>query len=259
MGTPVANRRRPELEGLIGFFVNTLACCAPTSAGDPTFAEPARRVREAALGAYAHQDLPFERLVEELAPERSLARTPLFQVMFAAPERAGRGGASCRVSTLAPFGGLAGRARGQVRPHPGADRGRAGLRGLLEFRRDLFDPATAVRLLGHFAAAGRRPRAAAPEARLAELPLSAPRSGSSWSRNGAAGDGAAAFGHAPWGVRGAGGADAGGDGGDRGHGAAELRRACRAGAAIWPGGCRSSAWGRSGSSACAWGGPRSWW
>ncbi len=80
-GTVVANRRWPETAGLIGFFVNTLVLRAPL-AGDPPFAELLARVRRTSLGAYAHEDLPFETLVEELAPERSLDRAPFVRVLF---------------------------------------------------------------------------------------------------------------------------------------------------------------------------------
>lgn len=81
VGTDIANRNRPEIEGLIGFFVNSLALRTNLS-GNPRFSDVLHRVRETCLGAFSHQELPFEKLVEELSPQRQAGRNPLFQIMF---------------------------------------------------------------------------------------------------------------------------------------------------------------------------------
>jgi amino acid adenylation domain-containing protein len=101
VGTPAAGRNRREVEDLIGFFINTLALRVDLS-GAPSFTKLLRRVRESALGSFAHQDLPFERLVEEMVPQRDLGASPLFQVLFALQNAPGRG-LSVPGLTLAPI------------------------------------------------------------------------------------------------------------------------------------------------------------
>jgi amino acid adenylation domain-containing protein len=146
IGSPIANRNRAEIEGLIGFFVNTLVLRANFS-GNPTFKEMLAQVRETALGAYAHQDLPFEKLVEELKPERSLSHSPLFQVMFVLQNARDTGGSfeGLRASR-APIG--AETAKFDLLLSIAEDTER--LRGSLEYSTDLFEGTTIDRLLGHF-------------------------------------------------------------------------------------------------------------
>ena len=81
VGSTIAGRNRPEIEGLIGFFINALPLRTDLS-GKPSFLELLKRVREVCLGAYTHQDLPFEKIVEAINPNRDLSRNPLFQIMF---------------------------------------------------------------------------------------------------------------------------------------------------------------------------------
>ncbi|HEX2187378.1 MAG TPA: AMP-binding protein, partial [Longimicrobiaceae bacterium] len=168
VGSPIAGRNRRETEGLIGFFVNMLALRADLS-GDPTWTELLGRVREQTLGAYDHQELPFERLVDELAVARSLTHTPVFQTIFsvsqggAGGERPASGGLG-----LEPFG------RGERVAKFDldlvfADTGDA-LGGVLVYRPALFDAESIARLAGHLETV-LGSLAADPSRRLSELSL----------------------------------------------------------------------------------------
>jgi len=143
VGSPIAGRTRREVEGLIGFFVNTLVLRTDLSGG-PTFRQVLRRVREVTLGAYEHQEVPFEKLVAELHPERSLSHPPLVQVMFSLDDAVAPhpGLAGLRVREL---GGEVETARFDLSLALAADAG--GMWGTLGFNTDLFDRATARRML----------------------------------------------------------------------------------------------------------------
>jgi amino acid adenylation domain-containing protein len=166
VGTPIANRNRFETENLIGFFVNTLVL-RTRLAPRLTFAELLGRVRDVTLGAFAHQDVPFEKLVEELQPERDTSRTPLFQVMFTLQN--------------AP---LPSRQLGEVVMQFADDEARTAQFDLsfdlmergdiilcaLEFNTDLFDGETAERVMAHYLRLLEEV-AADPRRALAELPI----------------------------------------------------------------------------------------
>ncbi|BAY78058.1 McnC protein [Nostoc linckia NIES-25] len=156
IGSPIANRNRSEIEGLIGFFVNSLVLRSDLS-GNPSFRELLSRVKEVALGAYAHQDLPFEKLVEELHPERNLNQNPLFQVVFAlqnAPMNS-LGLPNLTLSTL-PFETET--TRFDLEFHlwePNTQNGlwvdsSEGISGFVIYSTDLFDDAAIARMLRHF-------------------------------------------------------------------------------------------------------------
>ncbi|HVR95385.1 MAG TPA: amino acid adenylation domain-containing protein, partial [Thermoanaerobaculia bacterium] len=148
VGTPIANRNRLEIEGLIGYFVNTLVLRAST-AENPRFRQLLEQVRGETLSAYAHQDLPFEKLVDELAPERNLAYTPLFQAMFVFQNVPLDDGADVLPGlALSPFGAPGNTAKFDLTLT--LEEKDAGLAGALEYSTDLFEETTMRRLLGHF-------------------------------------------------------------------------------------------------------------
>ncbi|MEE8585089.1 MAG: amino acid adenylation domain-containing protein, partial [Acidobacteriota bacterium] len=146
VGTPIANRNRGETEKLIGFFVNTLVMRTDLS-GNPSFVELLERARNVSLEAYAHQDVPFEQVVEAIQPQRTLNRTPLFQVMLAllnAPESV-EGMAGLEVSQVSAETSTA---KFDLTLSVVEDE-QGGLIGVMEYRSDLFDASTVRRMLNH--------------------------------------------------------------------------------------------------------------
>ncbi len=146
VGSPIAGRTRVEVEGLIGCFVNTLVLRADLS-GNPTFREFLARVREVALKVYEHQDLPFEKLVEELNPERDRSRNPLFQVLFVVQNTPKRSTAFPGL-TATPVEIDSATAKFDLSAALIERAGETTLR--VEYRTELFEAATIARLLEHY-------------------------------------------------------------------------------------------------------------
>ena len=167
VGTYIANRNRTAVEPLIGFFLNTLVMRTDVS-GNPGFRELLRRVVEVTLGAYAHQDIPFEKLLEELAPSRDTSFPPFFQAMLVlqnTPESA----AAVGPLRLEPFS-VPGESFAQFDLTLWLVEEADGLQGTWEYNRDLFDATTASRMVAHFQTllAG---VAHQPDERITALPL----------------------------------------------------------------------------------------
>ena len=146
VGSPIANRNRAEIEGLIGFFANMLVMRTNLT-GHPTFRQLLQRVKRETLDAHAHQDTPFEKLVEELQPERDMSRTPLFQVVFAlsnAPmPQLDLPGLTLRHMEVETGAAMFDLILGMIDREPS-------LSGLMLYNTDLFDAATIARMLGHY-------------------------------------------------------------------------------------------------------------
>ncbi|HYG61349.1 MAG TPA: amino acid adenylation domain-containing protein, partial [Thermoanaerobaculia bacterium] len=166
VGSTIANRNRAEIEGLIGFFVNSLVLRTDCAA-DPDFVQLLDRVRKLSLAAFAHQDLPFEKLVEEFAVERDPSRTPLFQVLFAL-QNASFTALSIPGLTFSPIETQGTTAKLDLTLS--VAEAPEGLYASWEYNRDLFDTATVARMAGHLEVllGG---VLAAPDRRLSELPL----------------------------------------------------------------------------------------
>ncbi|MBD3184086.1 amino acid adenylation domain-containing protein [Candidatus Poribacteria bacterium] len=166
VGSPIANRNRIEIENLIGFFVNTLVMRTDLSR-DPSFIELLAEVKNTALEAYAHQDLPFEKLVEELEPQRNLSHNPLFQVVFVL-QNTPRRKVELPHLTISPQKIETVTAKFDLTLS--MTETDDGMSGFLEFNTDLFDSDTIVRMTGHFKNL-LQSIAANPEQRVSEIPI----------------------------------------------------------------------------------------
>ncbi|HST61162.1 MAG TPA: condensation domain-containing protein, partial [Longimicrobium sp.] len=166
VGSSIAGRTRAEVEALIGFFINSLVLRTDLS-GDPSFRETLRRVREVTLGAYEHQEVPFERLVAELQPERSLSHSPLFQVSFSlrTPE-----GSGPQLPGLLIERAYASSETAKFDLSLAFAEGAGGLRAAFTYSTDLFDESTVRRMLGHLERVLEQVSADA-DVRLSELEL----------------------------------------------------------------------------------------
>jgi amino acid adenylation domain-containing protein len=147
IGTPISNRTRSETEGLIGLFINMLVLRTDLS-GNPTFRELLGRVRHSTLQAYTHQDVPFEKLVEELQPKRNLSHTPLFQVAFALHNDAAETVEFADLSLTALEGSDSNTSKFDLTLFLGHTKG--GMRASFVYNPELFDSATVKRMLRHF-------------------------------------------------------------------------------------------------------------
>jgi amino acid adenylation domain-containing protein len=146
VGTPIANRNRSEIEGIIGFFVNSLAIRTDLS-GDPSFTELVERVKSASIAAYAHQDLPFEKLVEELEGDRDPSRNPIFQV-WCAVQNAAIGSVELEGTEVEPYSPGGANTRFDLELHVFEDPENHRLAFL--YKPDLYDHDTILRFAGHF-------------------------------------------------------------------------------------------------------------
>jgi amino acid adenylation domain-containing protein len=166
VGSPTAGRDRPELEGLIGLFANTLVLRTDLS-GDPAFRGLLKRVCDGCLGAYANQAMPFDKLVEELRPQRDLSHNPLFQVEFALQNTPFRP-LSLRNLTVTPLNLERRAAHHDLSLH--IEETSSGLTGLFEYSTDLFEAETVSRMSGHFVTL-LSAAVAEPDCRISDLPL----------------------------------------------------------------------------------------